>query len=325
MLSLGFPTPMTSSLLPFPKHKLFASSTPLSSHAQLTKRSRNDSNVYPSISIPKLRKAPPGSISNQHGYVEEDEDKYDHEEGRLEAKLPKGLRRELMPKHVGVIMDGNRRWAVKRGWRASLGHVAGQKALLGLVRLCANWGIKVLTVFAFSTENWCRLKEEVEFLLKFFEDTAIEDTPELERLGVRISVIGNRPMLSKSLREAITKAEETTKANSRIHLIIALNYSGKYDIVQACKGVAEKLKAGLIQSEAIVNERIFEQELETKHTEFPCPDLLIRTSGECRISNFMLWHLAYSELFFVENMFPDFGEAKFIEVLSSFQKRQRNK
>ncbi|KAG6678074.1 hypothetical protein I3842_14G062600 [Carya illinoinensis] len=236
--------------------------------------------------------------------------------------LPEGFREDMMPKHVAVIMDGNARWAKLRSLPASAGHEAGSRSLRELVELCAHWGIRVLTVFAFSYDNWIRPKVEVDFLMTLFEREIKSQLQNFVREGIRISVIGDSSKLPKSLQKLISDAEETTKHNSRLQLIVAVSYSGKYDIVQACKSIASKVKDGVIQLED-VGEGLIEQELETNCTEFPYPDLLIRTSGEQRVSNFLLWQLAYTEFFFAEALWPDFGKADFVEALESFQQRQR--
>ncbi|WOH02290.1 hypothetical protein DCAR_0521679 [Daucus carota subsp. sativus] len=235
-------------------------------------------------------------------------------------QLPERLRPELMPNHVAIIMDGNRRWARQRNLPVFDGHTAGKETLKELTRLCSKWGIKVLSVFAFSTENWSRPKEEVSFLLRLIEEVLKSDLEEFMRSGNRISVMGNRKMLSRSLQESITRAEETTKANTGTLLNLAINYGGRYDIVQACKSICKKAMTGHLQVDDI-DETVFERELETN--DLHNPELLIRTSGELRISNFFLWQLAYCELYFADKMFPDFGEEDFVEALSSFQKRQR--
>ncbi|KAK9289388.1 hypothetical protein L1049_007543 [Liquidambar formosana] len=239
-----------------------------------------------------------------------------------EAVLPDGLRRELMPKHVAVIMDGNRRWAKVRGLPVRAGYEAGLRSLRGLVELCCKWGIRVLTVFAFSCDNWSRPKVEIDFLMSLFEKGVEEDLESFVREEIRISVIGDFSKLPKTLQELISDAEETTKNNSQLQLIVAVSYSGKYDIVQACQSIALKVKNSLIEPKDI-DESLIEQELETNCTEFPYPDLLIRTSGELRVSNFLLWQLSYTELFFLQSLWPDFGEAEFLEALCSFQQRQR--
>ncbi|KAM5583261.1 dehydrodolichyl diphosphate synthase 2 [Rosa sericea] len=257
---------------------------------------------------------------------------------REEEELPAGLRREAMPRHVAVIMDGNVRWARRRGLPSGSGHEAGARALRELVDLSRKWGIRVLTVFAFSCDNWVRPKMEVDFLMSLFEGVIKSEINNLAREGIRISVIGDSSKLPDSLQKLIREAEEKTKDNFRLQLIVAVSYSGKYDVVQACKSISQKVKDGLvvqacksisqkvkdglIQVEDI-NESVIEQELETNCTEFPYPDLLIRTSGELRVSNFLLWQLAYTELFFVPALWPDFGKAEFAEALISFQQRQR--
>ncbi|XVF46733.1 hypothetical protein PTKIN_Ptkin03bG0052100 [Pterospermum kingtungense] len=238
------------------------------------------------------------------------------------VELPPGLSRDLMPKHVAVIMDGNGRWAKQRGLQTSAGHEAGVKSLREMVELCCQWGIQVLTVFAFSAENWIRPKVEVDFLLSLFERALKTEVESFSRGGIRISVIGDSSKLPESLQKLISEVEEMTKNNTRLQLIVAVSYSGKYDVVQACRSIAEKAKDGQIQLEDI-DEGLIEQELETNCTEHPYPDLLIRTSGELRVSNFLLWQLAYTELFFIQELWPDFGKDEFVEALTSYQQRQR--
>ncbi|KAH7549900.1 hypothetical protein ACOSP7_025106 [Xanthoceras sorbifolium] len=241
--------------------------------------------------------------------------------GSLED-FPATLQRELMPKHVAVIMDGNRRWAQQRGVPSSAGHKAGAESLRQLVELCSRWRIKVLTVFAFSFENWIRPKVEVEFMMQFLERLMKSELESFKRDNIRLSVIGDSSKLPKSLLEMIHEAEESTKQNSKLHLILAISYGGKYDIAQACKSIARQAKEGAIELEDIT-ESLIEQELETKCTKYPCPDLLIRTSGELRVSNFLLWQLAYTEFYFEQKLWPDFGKDEFVEALTSFQQRQR--
>ncbi|XP_042489150.1 dehydrodolichyl diphosphate synthase 2 [Macadamia integrifolia] len=236
--------------------------------------------------------------------------------------LPVGLRPELMPNHVAVIMDGNVRWARQKNFPSSFGHEAGVRALRELIELCCKWGISVLTVFAFSTENWIRPKVEVDFLLNLFERVIQEDLNNFMRENIRISVIGDSKKLPVSLQKLIAEAEQITRNNSQLQLIIAVSYSGQYDIVQACRSIADKVNNGLIAPNDIT-EAVIEQELETNCSNFPNPDLLIRTSGEQRVSNFLLWQLAYTELVFVQPLWPDFGKADFIDALCSFQQRRR--
>ncbi|OMO97565.1 Di-trans-poly-cis-decaprenylcistransferase-like protein [Corchorus olitorius] len=227
-----------------------------------------------------------------------------------------------MPRHVAVIMDGNRRWARLRDLPVGSGYEAGVRSLRKIVELCCQWGVKVLTVFAFSTENWFRPKVEVEFLMSLFDRGMQEDAGSFFRDNIRVSVIGDLAKLPETLQELIINLEKATKSNTRFHLIVAVSYSGHYDVVQACQRLAMKAKCGLIEPSDI-NESLVEQELETKCTEFPYPDLLIRTGGEFRISNFMLWQLAYAELFFAQSLWPDFGEAELLKALVAFQQRRR--
>ncbi|KAG8377019.1 hypothetical protein BUALT_Bualt09G0124600 [Buddleja alternifolia] len=238
------------------------------------------------------------------------------------AVLPPGLLRELMPRHVAIIMDGNRRWARMRGLPVGLGYEAGVRALRRTVELCCKWDVRVLTVFAFSSDNWFRPKVETDFLMGLLERGLRNELQRFVREDVRISLIGDSSKLLKPLQVLLADAMEITKNNSRLHLIIAVNYSGQSDMVQACQKLALKVKDGLIEPEDI-NEFSVERELETNCTDFPYPDLLIRTSGELRISNFLLWQLAYTELYFADSLWPDFGEDEFLEALCSFQKRQR--
>ncbi|XP_022858665.1 dehydrodolichyl diphosphate synthase 2-like [Olea europaea var. sylvestris] len=236
--------------------------------------------------------------------------------------LPEGLKPELMPKHVAIILDGNRRWAKEKGLSMELGHLSGGRVIKNIAFLCNKWGVKVLSIFAFSTENWTRPKEEVDFLMGLFEEVGQTYMDEVTRYNVKISAIGDKSKLPEPLQELVATAEETTRGNTGLHLLVALNYSGRYDIMQATKSIAGKVKDGIFQVEDI-NEILFEKELKTGCAKFPNPDLLIRTSGEQRISNFYLWQLAYTEIFFSKKKFPDFNEEDFIEALSSFQKRER--
>ncbi|PKU63517.1 dehydrodolichyl diphosphate synthase 2 [Dendrobium catenatum] len=237
--------------------------------------------------------------------------------------LPLGLCREALPKHVAVIMDGNGRWAASKGMPAAAGHEAGCRALQGMVKLSCKWGIRVLTVFAFSSENWHRPKPEVDFLMMLFENVFKSLSGDFLREGIRICIIGDSSKLPKSLQNMATELEEITRNNSRLDLIIALSYSGRTDIVQACQKIAQKVKNGILKPEDITESRVA-QELDTSCAAgYAYPDLLIRTSGELRLSNFLLWELAYTELYFAQSHWPDFGEDEYAEALLAFQKRQR--
>ncbi|KAG6481313.1 cis-prenyltransferase 4, chloroplastic-like [Zingiber officinale] len=247
----------------------------------------------------------------------------DEAEQGAALSLPSPLRRELLPSHVAIIMDGNSRWARARGLPSTLGHEAGYRALKKVVEHSHKWGIRGLTVFAFSTENWRRPKVEVDFLMMLFERVLKEDILELTKDGVRICLIGDSTELPKSLQNLSKEIIEATKNNTKLDLSVAISYSGRRDITQACKSIAEKVKHGLVEPEDIT-ESLVAQELETNRIlEFPYPDLLIRTSGELRLSNFLLWQSAYSELFFTDTYWPDFKEANYVEALASYQTRQR--
>ncbi|KAI3970047.1 hypothetical protein MKX01_015585 [Papaver californicum] len=239
-----------------------------------------------------------------------------------EEELPAGLIRERIPKHVAVMMDGNRRWAKQKGLEPMLGHHGSTHSLKLLAELCCKWGIKVLTVFAFSTGNWVRPQVEIDFLMKAFEIGCERDLEVFMRNKVRVSFIGNPLKLPIALQKVFAKTTEATKNYTRLHVIVGVNYGGREDIIQACQRMCRKAKDNLIEPED-VDEELLNQELETKCTEFPYPDLLIRTSGERRISNFLMWQLAYTELYFEECLWPDFGEKEFVKALKSFQERRR--
>ncbi|KAL7135944.1 hypothetical protein ABFS83_11G132600 [Erythranthe nasuta] len=246
--------------------------------------------------------------------------------GGAHNQLPEGLEKELMPKHVAVIMDGNRRWAKSRGLPVQLGHIAGRRAMKQLTRNCKKFGVQVLTVFAFSTENWIRPKEEVDFLMNLFEEVIRSDMEELIQNDVRVSVVGNVGGLRPSLQSLITSSSERSKDNKAMDMVTALNYSGRYDITEATKQIARKVKDGVLGSVEDIDETLIEKHLQTnviEESSFRNPDLLIRTSGELRLSNFMLWQSAYTELIFVDKLFPDFNEADLVDALTLFQKRQR--
>ncbi|PKA50054.1 Dehydrodolichyl diphosphate synthase 2 [Apostasia shenzhenica] len=237
--------------------------------------------------------------------------------------LPLGLQRDFLPRHVAVIMDGNGRWAASRGLPASAGHEAGYRALQQMVELSCKWGIRVLTVFAFSFENWLRPKPEVDFLMMLFEHVLKDSLEDFLREGIRVCIIGDTSKLPKSLQKLASELEGKMANNKRLDLIVAISYSGRTDIVQACRKIASMVKDGFLEPEDI-NESLVAQELETgSAASYPYPDLLIRTSGELRLSNFLLWESAYTELYFANTQWPDFGEEDYAEALRTFQKRQR--
>ncbi|XP_051127225.1 uncharacterized protein LOC127248751 [Andrographis paniculata] len=231
---------------------------------------------------------------------------------------------ELMPEHVAIIMDGHGRWAKARGLPREKGHFAGH-ANLKHILLSAQYkfGIKVLTVYAFSTENWKRSEEEIKFLMGGYEGLIRSYVMEfIQRNGLRFSAIGDKSRLPESMQSAIREAEESSKNNKGLHFVMALNYSGRLDITQAMKKIARKVEKGSLAAEDVSDE-LLQQHLMTSSIDIPDPDLLIRTSGERRLSNFLLWQLAYAEFYVIDKMFPDLDEVDLAEALVYFQGRQR--
>jgi undecaprenyl diphosphate synthase len=225
-----------------------------------------------------------------------------------------------LPVHIGVIMDGNGRWAKKRGLPRSAGHSAGADTLKKIVTECNKMGIKYITVYAFSTENWKRPKEEVDYLMNLLMSYLKDAENTLAGENVVIKAIGSRKELSDELCRQIVKTENFTKDNDGIIMNIALNYGAREEIVKAVREISEEAAAGKIIPEEITPEMI-SGHLYTKNQ--PDPDLIIRTSGEERLSNFMLWQLAYSELWFSEKLWPDFSVADLHQAILDFQKRNR--
>ncbi|NJO71969.1 MAG: isoprenyl transferase [Oscillatoriales cyanobacterium RM1_1_9] len=236
------------------------------------------------------------------------------------TELPADLDPDLLPRHVAVIMDGNGRWAQQRGWARAWGHRRGVDALKRLLRCCKDWGIPALTAYAFSTENWNRPVEEVDFLMALFERVLRSELAEMHREGVRIRFVGNLAELPASLQLEINSAMTATEANQGVQFSVATNYGGRQEIVYACRQLAEQVKAGELNPEDI-DETLFAQHLYTH--DLLDPDLLIRTSGEQRLSNYLLWQTAYTEQYFTPTLWPDFDRASFHEALLSYQSRQR--
>ncbi|CAA7055590.1 unnamed protein product [Microthlaspi erraticum] len=230
--------------------------------------------------------------------------------------------KESIPNHVAIILDGNRRWAKKQGLGVSEGQEAGSITAVDLVVEFFTLGVNTVSLFAFSTENWGRPEDEVNFLMDMYEKLFKSEIPIFQKNEIKISVIGNRTNIPKGLLGSITEAEEATKSYEGKHFIVAIDYSGRFDILQACKSLAEKAKKGLIQVEDI-DENLMQEELMTKCSEFPNPDLLIRTSGEQRISNYFLWQSAYTELYFPSVLWPDFKKVHYLQALTWYQQRNR--
>jgi undecaprenyl diphosphate synthase len=227
---------------------------------------------------------------------------------------------EKLPAHVAVIMDGNGRWARRRGLPRVAGHRKGAESVRRLITACARKGIPYLTLFAFSSENWARPEAEVKRLMELFLDALQKEMDELHKNGVRFRVIGERSALDGEINTGIDRAEEMTRENRRLHLSVAINYGGRADIAQACRRVVTAVSEGR-QAPGDVDEESVAANLETAG--LPDPDLFIRSGGEQRISNFLLWQLAYTELFFCDVLWPDFGESDFERALDFYAGRQR--
>lgn len=225
-----------------------------------------------------------------------------------------------MPQHIAIILDGNGRWAKKRGLPRTAGHQEGAMNVREITKLCANIGIKALTVYAFSTENWKRPDEEVKFLMKLPIKFFNEFAPELVENNIRLKVIGNVEELPIDLQQKVLEISELTKNNTKMTLTIALNYGSQDEIKQAVQAIATEVKNGQLNVEDI-NEDVIDQHLMT--SDLPPLDLMIRTSGELRISNYLLWQLAYAELYFTSIAWPDFKEEQLYEALLDYQKRNR--
>jgi undecaprenyl diphosphate synthase len=225
-----------------------------------------------------------------------------------------------IPEHVAIIMDGNGRWAKKRALPRAAGHYEGMQVVRKITRFANELGIKVLTLYAFSTENWKRPKSEVEYLMKLPEQFLMTFLPELIEENVNVRVIGNREQLPEHTRRAVEKAIAETKNNTGLILNFALNYGSRAEITYAVQAIAKQVEKGHLSPEQI-NEELITSYLMTK--DLADPDLLIRTSGEIRLSNFMLWQLAYTEFWFTDVLWPDFTEQHLLQAIAEFQKRGR--
>ncbi|BAZ42567.1 undecaprenyl pyrophosphate synthetase [Calothrix sp. NIES-4101] len=234
--------------------------------------------------------------------------------------LPSDLKRELLPRHVAVICDGNGRWARHRGLPRIMGHKQGVNALKEILRTCNDWGIEALTAYAFSTENWKRPVEEVDFLMTLFQVVLRQELREMMKENVRVKFAGNLQALPAALQEQIQNAMEETQNNRGIKFTIATNYGGRQEILSACRAIAQQVEAGLLKPSEI-DEEVFERHLYTAGIDDP--DLLIRTSGEMRISNFLLWQIAYTEIYVTDTLWPDFDRNQLHKALSSYQQRER--
>ena len=225
-----------------------------------------------------------------------------------------------IPQHVAIIMDGNGRWAKQRGKERYEGHLAGVDSVRNVVAAAARKGVKWLTLYAFSTENWGRPIQEVEAIMELFCRTVMGQGEELARQGVRVRIIGERTNFSANVIEMIERIESVTAEGNRLTLVLAFNYSSRREIMLATRALAERVARGEMCAEDI-NEQSIAQALMT--AEIPDPDFIIRTSGECRLSNFLLWQASYAEFYFPEVLWPDFGEEAFEKALEVYAERER--
>jgi len=235
--------------------------------------------------------------------------------------VPAGLDPDRIPRHVALVMDGNGRWAKRQGKKRTEGHAAGEEALFDTMEGALELGVKWLTVYAFSTENWRRPLDEVRFLMNFNEALLMRRRDELHERDVRIRFSGRRSgrVPARVLRR-MEEAEDLTRRNRAMTLVVAFNYGGRAELVDAARGIAREVAAGRLDPDR-VNERTLARHLYLP--DVPDPDLLVRTSGEYRISNYLLWQLAYSELYFTEVLWPDFRRENLFEAIAAYQKRDR--
>lgn len=232
----------------------------------------------------------------------------------------KELKKNSLPEHIAIIMDGNGRWAARKKLPRSAGHNAGVEALREVVNTCLELGVKFLTVYSFSSENWQRPQDEVNFLLNLFLESLKNELEELHKRGVRVSLIGERKTIPPKVLEAFKNAEKKTSKNKKIFFNIAFNYGSRKEIISAVKNVCRAAKKNDIDIEKL-DEKIFSEYLLTQGC--PDPDLLIRTSGEYRVSNFLLWQIAYTEFYFTKTLWPDFKEKELLKAVYYYQKRNR--
>ncbi|MBR6721584.1 MAG: isoprenyl transferase [Alistipes sp.] len=225
-----------------------------------------------------------------------------------------------IPRHIAIIMDGNGRWAKQRNKERYEGHIAGVDSVRAVVRAAVRNGISYLTLYAFSTENWGRPQAEVDAIMELFCKTVMNEAEELCRQGVKVQIMGERTRFSERVLEMIDHIERTTAAADRLTLILAFNYSSRREITLAVRDIAANVARGEMAAESI-DEEVISQHLMTAST--PDPDLIIRTSGECRLSNFLLWQASYAEFYFPETLWPDFGEEAFDRAIEAYTQRDR--
>jgi len=235
-------------------------------------------------------------------------------------KRQKSIDFSKLPQHVAIIVDGNGRWAEKRGLPRSAGHREGAKAVKRIIEYAYDLGIQYLTFFAFSSENWSRPREEVDELMKLYLEYLKSAENETNDKNVRVKIIGSRQGLSQELIEQIDKVEKNTADKDKMTLLIALNYGGRQDILQAVRKIVDDVQKGILDKDGIT-EKDIQKRLYTE--DIPDPDLMIRTSGEMRISNFLIWQCSYTEFYFTDVLWPDFREKHFRDALLEYQRRNR--
>ena len=225
-----------------------------------------------------------------------------------------------IPQHIAIIMDGNGRWARQRGKERSEGHIAGMNSLRETVRNAAEAGVKYLTVYAFSTENWGRPQAEVDALMELICKGVEMESEELAKVGIRVRTIGDRSRFSDKVKASLEKIEQMTQAGENMTFVLALNYSSRSEMTTAVQNIAKRVAAGEIKAEEI-DEKLISESLYTSF--MPDPDLIIRTSGECRLSNFLMWQASYSEFYFTPTLWPDFDKAELEKALEAYSARDR--
>ena len=225
-----------------------------------------------------------------------------------------------IPQHIAIIMDGNGRWARQRGKERSEGHIAGMNSLRETVRNAAETGVKYLTVYAFSTENWGRPQAEVDALMELICKGVEMESEELAKVGIRVKTIGDRSRFSDKVKASLEKIEQMTQAGENMTFVLALNYSSRSEMTTAVQNIAKRVAAGEIKAEEI-DEKMISESLYTSF--MPDPDLIIRTSGECRLSNFLMWQASYSEFYFTPTLWPDFDKAELEKALEAYSARDR--
>lgn len=234
--------------------------------------------------------------------------------------LKQSIDKNNIPQHVAIIMDGNGRWAKQQGEDRIFGHHEGVNSVREIVEACGEIGVKYLTLYAFSTENWNRPKDEVDALMELLVATISMETPNLNKKGVRLQAIGDIKSLPESCQKELQESIDITSKNDTVTLILALSYSSKWEITNSVKEIAKQIEEGKLKSSEITSKHI-EKYLNTNI--FPDPELMIRTSGEHRISNFLLWQLAYAEFYFTDTLWPDFRKNDFFKAILSYQNRER--